>query len=194
MSKTFIDFLLKRRSVTAKTMLPSTVNQIDLNNIISVGTRVPDHGALAPWKIIILQGKAREEFGKHHLGKRFKILNPNAPYETINYEENRFLRAGIVICVISCPVKHDKIPLWEMQLSSAAVCHSILISAQSLGYAAQWLTEWYAYDEEILAALGGKIKNDKISGFIYIGGKNLEPKERIRPKKNQIVQYWQKNK
>ncbi len=192
MSKTFINFLLKRRSVTAKTMLPSTVNRIDLNNIISVGTRVPDHGALAPWKIIILQGKTREEFGKHHLGKRFKILNPNASYETINYEENRFLRAGVVICVISSPVKHDKIPLWEMQLSSAAVCHNILISAQSLGYAAQWLTEWYAYDEEILAALGGNVKNDKISGFIYIGGKNLEPKERIRPEKNKIVQYWKK--
>ena len=193
MPKKFIDFLLKRRSVTAKTMLPSTVNRIDLNNIISVGTRVPDHGALAPWKIIIIKGKGREEFGKHYLGKRFKILNPNASYETINYEEKRFLRAGVVICVISSPVKHDKIPLWEMQLSSAAVCNSILISAQSLGYAAQWLTEWYAYDEEILAALGGNVKNDKISGFIYIGGKNLEPKERIRPEKNKIVQYWKKN-
>ena len=61
MSKTFINFLLKRRSVTAKTMLPSTVNRIDLNNIISVGTRVPDHGALAPWKIIIFKGKGKEE-------------------------------------------------------------------------------------------------------------------------------------
>jgi nitroreductase len=87
-----------------------------------------------------------------------------------------------------------KSPYGKCNFLQLPSCHSILISAQSLGYAAQWLTEWYAYDEEILAALGGNIKNDKISGFIYIGGKNLEPKERIRPKKNQIVQYWQKNK
>ena len=76
-----------------------------------------------------------------------------------------------------------------MQLSSAAVCQNILISAQSQGYAAQWLTEWYSYDEYILKKLGVTSK-EKISGFIYIGAKNEDPKERLRPLKNKIISYW----
>ena len=139
--------------------------------------------------IVIFKDEAREKFGKSFLGKRFKITTPNATEEEIAYEENRFLRAGVVICVISSPVEHKKIPVWEMQLSSAAVCQNMLIGAQSLGYAAQWLTEWYTYDEVILKELGVSQK-DKISGFIYIGKKNEEPKERIRPEKEKIVSYW----
>ena len=189
MTNNFPNFLLKRRSVTAKKMSPIIVNDEDLNSIISAGIRVPDHGALTPWRIVIFKDEAREKFGKSFLGKRFKITTPNATEEEIAYEENRFLRAGVVICVISSPVEHKKIPVWEMQLSSAAVCQNMLIGAQSLGYAAQWLTEWYTYDEVILKELGVSQK-DKISGFIYIGKKNEEPKERIRPEKEKIVSYW----
>jgi nitroreductase len=170
MTNNFPNFLLKRRSVTAKKMSPTIVNDEDLNSIISAGIRVPDHGALTPWRIVIFKDEGREKFGKSFLGKRFKITTPNATEEEIAYEENRFLRAGVVICVISSPVEHKKIPVWEMQLSSAAVCQNMLIGAQSLGYAAQWLTEWYTYDEVILKELGVSQK-DKISGFIYIGKK-----------------------
>ena len=189
MVNNFSNFLLKRRSVTAKKMSPTIVKDGDLNSIISAGIRVPDHGALTPWRIIVFKDEEREKFGKDFLGKRFRVTNPNATEEEITYEENRFLRAGVVICVISSPVEHKKIPVWEMQLSSAAVCQNLLISAQSLGYAAQWLTEWYTYDEVILKELGVS-QRDKISGFIYIGKKNEEPKDRIRPEKEKIVSYW----
>ena len=187
--KDVINFLQSRRSVTAKNMNSSFVADDDLNNILDCGIRVPDHGALTPWRIIVFKDEEREKFGKDFLGKRFRVKNPNATEEEINYEENRFLRAGVVICVISSPVEHKKIPVWEMQLSSAAVCQNLLISAQSLGYAAQWLTEWYTYDEVILKELGIS-QRDKISGFIYIGKKNEEPKDRIRPEKEKIVSYW----
>ena len=191
MSKSVSNFLLKRRSVTAKTMQASNVTNEDLNIIIASGLRVPDHGALSPWKIIIFKGESRENFGKLFLGKRFKELNPNASKEDIIFEENRFLRAGIVICIISSPVPHDKIPIWEMQLSSAAVCQNILLCAQSLGYAAQWITEWYSYDEVITQELTNN-NDDRISGFIYIGKKENEPKERIRPELSKVVSYWEK--
>ena len=185
----FSDFLLVRRSVTAKKMQPIEVKNEHLQKIISAGIRVPDHGALAPWKVIVFKDMEREKFGKKFLGQRFRELNPHATEDEVLFEENRFLRAGVVICVISSPVEHKKIPVWEMQLSSAAVCQNMLIGAQSLGYAAQWLTEWYTYDEVILKELGVSQK-DKISGFIYIGKKNEEPKERIRPEKEKIVSYW----
>ena len=77
-----------------------------------------------------------------------------------------------------------------MQLSSAAVCQNILLCAQSLGYAAQWLTEWYSYDQVIAKELTNNY-NDRISGFIYIGKKENEPKERIRPEKSKVVTYWE---
>jgi len=191
MSRSVSNFLLKRRSVTAKTMLASDVTNEDLDTIISCGLRVPDHGALSPWKIIVFKGKSRETFGKLFLGKRFKELNPNASEDDIFYEENRFLRAGVVVCVVSSPVPHNKIPIWEMQLSSAAVCQNILLCAQSLGYAAQWITEWYSYDEVITQELTSN-DNDRISGFIYIGKKEHEPKERIRPDLLKVVSYWDK--
>ena len=191
MSRSVSNFLLKRRSVTAKTMLASDVTNEDLDTIISCGLRVPDHGALSPWKIIVFKGKSRETFGKLFLGKRFKELNPNASEDDICYEENRFLRAGVVVCVVSSPVPHNKIPIWEMQLSSAAVCQNILLCAQSLGYAAQWITEWYSYDEVITQELTSN-DNDRISGFIYIGKKEHEPKERIRPDLLKVVSYWDK--
>ena len=185
----FSDFLLVRRSVTAKKMYPMEVKNEHLQKIISAGIRVPDHGALAPWKVIVFKDKEREKFGKNFLGKRFRELNPNATEDEVLFEENRFLRAGVVICVISSSVEHKKIPIWEMQLSSAAVCQNILISAQSLGYAAQWLTEWYSYDKFIIKSLCTS-SNDKISGFIYIGGKNEHPKERTRPIHSTVVTYW----
>ena len=165
-----------------------------IKEILEAGIRVPDHGALNPWKIKVIIGEKLKQVDEQVILDEYKRLNPLASEESLYIESTRLQRASVVFAVLSTPVDHPKIPKWEMGLSSGAVCMNLLSCAQSLGYAAQWLTEWYAYDEKILEALGGNIKNDKISGFIYIGGKNLEPKERIRPEKNKIVQYWQKNK
>ena len=93
------------------------------------------------------------------------------------------------MAVISTPVEHPKIPNWEMILSSGAVCMNLLSCAQSLGYAAQWLTEWYAYNNKMLEYLGGRPDIDRISGFIYIGHKVEEPNERRRPDPDKVVSY-----
>ena len=191
MTNSFINFLLRRRSVTAKKMLPTLVKEKDLSLIISSGIRVPDHGALTPWRIVGFAGDSRFSFGEKILAKTFLKLNPDATKEEIEYEKNRFTRAGVVLCVLSCPIEHKKIPLWEMQLSSGAVCNNLLSSAQSLGYAAQWLTEWYSYNDDILKALGGNSEKDSISGFIYIGRKNDEPTDRVRPNIEKVFSYWQ---
>ena len=108
-----------------------------------------------------------------------------------NIESNRFQRASVVIAVLSTPIEHPSIPVWEMQLSAGAVCMNLLSSAQSLGYAAQWLTEWYAYNDKMLLFLGGKKETDKIAGFIYIGKKISEPNERKRPDPGKTISYIQ---
>jgi len=187
--KNVINFLKTRRSVTAKNMVSGFVDDDDLNNILSCGIRVPDHGALSPWLITVIKDKARNRIGNEILAREFEARNAEASEEEIDFERHRFLRASVVIGVLFKPVSHPKIPLWEMELSTGAVCSNILTAAQSLGYAAQWLTEWYSYNESMIRELGGNPEADKIAGFIYIGDKDKEPIERRRPIREKVIQF-----
>ena len=185
----FINFLKNRRSTTAKTMIAGHIKESDLNNILACGIRVPDHGALNPWYLTVIKGNARSRIGKEILAPEYILNNPEATEEDIDFEKNRFLRASAVIAVLFKPVGHPKIPSWEMELSTGAVCSNILIAAQSLGYAAQWLTEWYSYNDRMIKELGGKSETDKLAGFIYIGDKEKEPVERRRPKAENVINF-----
>ena len=184
-----IHFLKTRRSTTAKTMIPGHIKKSDLNNILACGIRVPDHGALNPWSLTVISDKSRSRIGEEILVPEYILNYPGATKEEINFEKNRFLRASAVIAVLFKPVSHPKIPLWEMELSTGAVCANILVAAQSLGYAAQWLTEWYSYNDKMIKAVGGNPETDKLAGFIYIGNKEKEPIERRRPKKEKVIKF-----
>ena len=184
-----IDFLKQRRSTVAKKMLVGRVLKKDLNTILEIGTRVPDHGALKPWFIKVIQGKTRKYLDEKIILKEFKKENKKASMKSISIESNRFQRAHTILAVFSSPVIHKKIPEWEQSLSAGAVCTNLLYAAQGLGYAAQWLTEWYAYNDKLLKVLGGNPNNDKIAGFVYIGKKIAKPKERSRPNINEVVDY-----
>ena len=183
------NFYLKRRSVLAKKMRNHPIKEDDLQTIINAGIRVPDHGALNPWKIKVIKDNKLKVIDENVILTEFKKENPEASIESIEIESKRLQRASVVLAVISTPVEHPKIPNWEMVLSSGAVCMNILSCAQSLGYAAQWLTEWYAYNAKMLEYLGGRSGIDRISGFIYIGHKVEEPKERRRPEPQKVVTY-----
>ena len=187
--KNIIKFLQTRRSITAKNMICNQVNEDDLDDILSCGVRVPDHGALNPWELIVIKGDAKLRIGNDILAEEYQLNNPDASEDEINYERSRFCRASVVIAVLFKPVSHPKIPFWEMQLSSGAVCSNLLVAAQSLGYAAQWLTEWYAYNNLMTKELGGNPDTDKIAGFIYIGDKDKIPIERRRPSKEKVIRY-----
>ena len=183
------DFYIKRRSVLARKMSSKTIPEEDLNKILSAGIRVPDHGALNPWKICVIKGNKLKQIDENIILSEFKKDNPNATEIQLETESKRFQRASIILAVLSVPVEHPKIPNWEMTLSSGAVCMNLLSCAQSLGYAAQWLTEWYAYNNKMLEYLGGRPEIDKISGFIYLGHKVEEPNERRRPDPKKVINY-----
>ena len=183
------NFYLKRRSVLARKMSPQPIEENDLKLIIQAGIRVPDHGALNPWKLVVIQGEKLAIVDKEIILNEYIKKNPNSDKNLRETESKRLQRAGAVIVVLSTPVDHPSIPLWEMHLSSGAVCMNLLSCAQSLGYAAQWLTEWYSYNDKMLAYLGGRVGIDKISGFIYIGHKIEEPNERKRPNPADVVNY-----
>ena len=184
-----INFLKTRRSTTAKAMIAGNVKESDLKDILACGIRVPDHGALNPWSLTVIKDKARYRIGKDILAPEYILNNPEATEDEIDFEKNRFLRASAVIAVLFKPVSHPKIPSWEMELSTGAVCSNILVAAQSLGYAAQWLTEWYSYNDRMIKVVGGKPETDKLAGFIYIGDKEKEPVERRRPKTENVINF-----
>ena len=203
MQNVVITFLLERRSVVAKKMIPDAPTDEDLNNIIACGIRVPDHSNVQPWHLVVLQGEAKKQFD-HQVILKAAIQKsesetsnnpdhnaPDALSETLHtLESSRMQRSGVVVAVLSTPVVPHKIPLWEQQLSAGAVCTNLLIAAQSLGYAAQWLTEWPAYDDAVIEALGGNPESDRVAGFIHIGRKQEAPSERKRPDPSEKVKWW----
>ena len=187
MSET-LNLLQTRRSVLAINMSepgPST-DEIDL--LLRVGSRVPDHGKLAPWRYVLFEGDARAEFGAV-LKQAFVEDFPDADDERIAFEENRFLRAPVIVAVISTAGPHVKVPEWEQILSAGAVCQTILVAATAMGYASQWLTEWYGYDRRVCAALG-LAEDERVAGFIYVGTAKEPPTERARPEISDISTRW----
>ena len=184
------EFIRTRRSVVIRNLNNTPLPQADLDFILECGLRVPDHAMLAPWRLCVILPEQGRHLGETVLMPEFKRLNPEATDAMLAFEAARLTRTGVVIAVLSCPQEHPKIPVWEMQLSAGAVCQNLLSSALALGYGAQWVTEWYAYNETVLGALGGTPGTDQIAGFIYIGMKNEDPTERRRPDKQDVVSYY----
>lgn len=187
-----IKFLQQRRSVVTKKMLPVAPTDTDLEQIVACGLRVPDHANVQPWKLVVIKGEARKKFDEQIVLKA-AVASSKAPLsdEVRQLESQRMQRSGAVIAVLCSFVIPHKIPVWEQQLSGGAVCSHLLIAAQSLDYAAQWITEWPAYNPEVIAALGGDPTSDRIAGFIHIGKKQSQPDERNRPSHDEKVSYWQ---
>jgi len=182
------DFLLKRRSIVVRDMAEPGPDDAEIEKIMRAGMRVPDHGRLTPWRFIVIKGEAREKLGKV-LGEAFRKANPECIDEQVEIEEERFLRAPTVIAVVSHVTPAHKIPEWEQILSSGAACQTMLISALSMGFAAQWITEWYAYNEDVKKALG-VAPGDRIAGYLYLGSLQQPPTDRERPEYENIVSEW----
>ena len=182
------DFLLSRRSIVVRNMADPGPTDADMEKILRAGMRVPDHGRLTPWRFIVIRGGARDKMGKV-LGEAFRMANPDSIDEQVEIEEERFARAPIVIAVVSRTVPEHKIPEWEQILSSGAACQNMLTAALGMGYAAQWITEWCAYDDYVKGALGLEV-NDKVAGFLYLGSRTEEPTDRQRPDYADIVSEW----
>lgn len=183
-----LDYLLKRRSASAKALMDPGPDDAQLETILRAAMRIPDHGRLTPWRFIIIRGENRAAFGKV-LGEAYRRAHPDAIEELIEVEEERFLRAPVVVAVTSQVTKGHKIPEWEQMLSSGAACLNMLHATHASGFGAQWITEWPAYDETVKAALGLG-PDDNIAGFIYIGSPKEAQAERIRPEYDDIVSEW----
>ena len=177
--------LMQRRSVPPRWLGEPGPSEQEIETLLKVASRVPDHGKLVPWRFILIQGEARGRLGEV-MASAFQADNPGAGAEQVAAERERFTQAPLVVAVVSRVVPHVKIPDWEQVLSAGAACMNLLTAANALGYGASWLTGWGAFDRRVLDALGLK-PGERIAGFIHIGTAKEVPSDRDRPNLADIV-------
>ncbi len=187
-TSSLLAFLKSRKSASAKAMGGDGPNSKQLDEILSIATRVPDHGKLTPWRFVLFEGDARAEVGKL-FAKRWAELNPSHSAETLRFQAGLFMRAPLVIAVVSTAQTHEKIPVWEQQMSAAAVCFNMELAAQALGFDVQWQSDWVAYDAGAKAAMGLKA-GEQIAGLIYIGKSAIPLEDRPRPDVATLTTHW----
>jgi len=183
-----LDLLLRRRSTSAKAMGEPGPGAAQLRQILQAASRVPDHGKLFPWRFLVIEGEARAALGEV-LAEALVARNATVSESLKRFERGRFMRAPVVIAVISSLKSEKPIPEWEQRLSAGAACQTMLVAAAAAGFGANWLTEWCAYDEIVTAKLGLG-EGEKVAGFIYIGTATAPLEERDRPVLDDIVSHW----
>ncbi len=185
LNNAIIELLRTRRSAPPVALTGPGPTAEELELLLTLASRVPDHGKLVPFRFIVFEGASRERAGEI-IAKVFAAEHPDASADKLEKERKRLALAPLVVGVVSRIVPHAKAPEWEQALCAGAVCFNLEVAANALGFASAWLTEWYAYDRAVLKRFG-LTKHEKIAGFIHIG-RNPGPREdRLRPQLADIV-------
>ena len=168
-----------RRSTPSRLLSEPGPDAGQLQRMLAAAVRVPDHGRLEPWRFILIRGDNRQRLGDV-LARRTVERNPEALAAVVDKDRARFKQAPLVIAVIARLTPGHKVPEQEQLLSGGAVCLTLLQAADALGFGAQWLTGWAAYDPVVTSTLGLS-DNEKVLGFIHVGTANERIAERDRP-------------
>jgi nitroreductase len=186
-----LNLLKTRRSVKPIELAGPAPTAAEIETLLTVASRVPDHGKLTPWRFIVFEGDARIKAGAK-IAEVFKLNRPEATPDQVEMEGKRLARAPLVIAVVSRAGAHVKIPEWEQVLSAGAAATSLVFAAHAMGFAASWLTEWYAYDRRVLDGLG-LAPNERVAGFVHIGRPVKPTEDRPRPPLTEIVTRYDAN-
>lgn len=178
-----LNFLATRRSSSAVTLAEPAPGDDEVAQLIRLAARAPDHGKLAPWRFVILRGEDKAAYAA-----RLEALAQSRGDTRAAAKLAKLKLPPMGIAVISAPRVHE-IPEWEQVLSAGAVCTGLLYAAQALGYGANWITDWYAYDGEAKAILG-LAPGESVAGFIFIGTAKESPMERERPDSQALTTVW----
>lgn len=183
-----LQFLDARRSVPSKQLGNPGPDDATLLRMLTSAVRVPDHGKLVPFRFIRIQGDARHALGER-LAARTLHLDPDAADAVVAKDRARFSHAPTIITVVARLTAGHKVPEQEQLLTAGSVCFALLQAAQALGFGAQWLTGWMAYDETVATTLG-LAPNERVAGFIHIGTPQMDAPERDRPDPSALLTDW----
>ncbi len=183
-----LSLLETRRSAKPRELVGPAPSAADLERMLTIAARTPDHGKLAPWRFVTVGEDQRDALG----ALLREALVDHDPCATIAHhrQEDEFAHyAGQLVVLVSAPVPNHKIPLWEQELSCGAAAMNLLLAAHALGYVAGWVTGWRAYSPRVRAAFCSE--GERIAGFIFIGHAGRPVEDRPRPPLSDVVRHWQ---
>jgi nitroreductase len=182
-----LSLLETRRSAKPRDLVGPGPSAEELERILTIAARIPDHGQLHPWRFVTVAEGHRDAFAEL-LQQALREENPEATDVHRQKEEDFAHYAGQLVVLVSAPVENHKIPVWEQQLSAGAAGMNLLSAAHALGYLAGWVTGWRAYSERVRAAFCGP--GERIAGFIFIGQPGRDLEERQRPSLSEVCRPW----
>jgi len=160
----------------------------ELQALLQTVIRVPDHGKLVPFRLILLRGDAKRVFGER-LAELSLRVNPDMTESKREKDRTRYDFAPLVVAVVAHIDASSSVPVIEQKLSAGCVAYNLLLGAQALGYGAQWLTGWAAYDREAAGILG-LADNEHVIGFVHIGTPQIDVPDRERPDLDEVLRVW----
>jgi nitroreductase len=183
-SPEILALLARRRSASPQAMTGPGPSPEALQTLLRLAARAPDHGKLFPWRFVILQGEAKAAFVHALEPLAADQPGPEKALATLAKLRNPPLTVAVISRVIECPI-----PEWEQILSAAAVCQNLLLAADAMGFGANWITDWYAYDDRAKALLGLE-PGERVAGFVHLGTPGEAPLERVRPEVDKLTSVW----
>ena len=183
------DALVRRRSVPARLLTTPAPSGAERDALLAFALRVPDHGRLQPWRLITIEGAALTIFAAR-LTERLTEREPDVNPARLDKERARYAHGALVVAVVArVDPGHARIPAQEQLLSAGCVAYNLLLGAQALGYGAQWLTGWAAYDPAV-AALLGLGTGESLVGFVHVGSITDEPAPAPRAEPSAHISAW----
>ena len=176
--------LSRRRSSSAQFLAEPAPDGAELVDLLRLAARVPDHGKMQPWRFVVLRDAAKVAFVTRLQALAQAQPNPAKAQAGLM----KLAAPPLCVAVVSSPREGGK-PVWEQQLSAAAVCTTMLIAADAMGYGGNWITDWYGYDREALSILGLS-ETESLAGWIMLGTPSEPPLERVRPDVPSITRVW----
>ncbi len=180
-SQEALDQIALRRSASAQTLAEPGPDQDQLQSLLRLAARAPDHGKLFPWRFIVLRGEGKVKLARLLSELAMSQSDPEKAVTALR----KLTSPPVAVCVVSRVTK-GKIAEWEQVLSAGSVCTLLLLAAQAMGFGANWITDWYSYDPQATALLGLS-EAERVAGFIYLGTATEVPLERVRPDLTDIV-------
>jgi nitroreductase len=182
-----LSLLKTRRSAKPRAMSGPGPTAQELDEILAIAARTPDHGKLTPWRFVVVEDDKRDELGA--LLRRALAEEDECATVAHHNKEDEFAHyPGTLVVLISAPVREHKIPVWEQELSCGAAGMNLLMAAHALGYVAGWVTGWRAYSPRVTRAFCAP--GERIAGFIFIGHSAVDLEERPRPEAAKVVSRW----
>ena len=182
-----LELLQTRRSLKPIELVGPGPSGAEIETLLTIASRVPDHGKLAPWRFVIVPAEARDAFAAK-LVAAYRAERPEAGRLEIEAMDSFARQAPVLVVVLSVPRPDSHIPLWEQELSAGAACMNLLHAATAMGFAGGWLTGWAAYSDAVRDLFGAA--PERIAGFVFIGTPSRPIEERPRPEMDTIVRKW----